>query len=484
MRGTFRRSRPDEADIVRHLLPLLLLPLAAAPCRAQLFATDAADRYETGRHLNLFERALEKSDAAGRKRAVGHVEKTTMLFFSGKLGEVAENLDLGRYALASDKPPADEARWAESLAVRPASRLFDRSATELPVSVAAYYRLKAKIPEKAVVRLTLGKATAEVPVKGLPLKHVIKLTPDDRDAERTLTAVVEVDGKPVARSEHTISFVEKLDDRLAALETKAKGLKQTGDGFELASLKAALPRLKDLANKKTLETNYPVSTLLKEAEDVAAAVEAGERYYGPKRAGQFWLSVGSQPVRVQVPAKLDEAKRVPLVVALHGAGGTENLFFDGYGDGKTAKLCAERGWMMAATRAPLLAFAPPDVPKLVSALAKTYPIDTKKVFLVGHSMGAGHAVALGCGNPDRVAAVAALGGGGAFRASDAVKDVPFFVGCGDKDFLLNQAEGLHKAAEKAGVKKVKYVKYEDADHLMVVQLAARDVFAFFDEAAK
>ena len=96
-------------------------------------------------------------------------------------------------------------------------------------------------------------------------------------------------------------------------------------------------------------------------------------------------------------------------------------------------------------------------------------------------MGAAQAVAAAVRRPERLAAVAALGGGGSFRAGERVKDVAFFVGCGDQDFLLGGARNLRQALQKGGVKKVVYRQYEDVEHLAVVQLALDHVFAFFEE---
>jgi predicted esterase len=115
-------------------------------------------------------------------------------------------------------------------------------------------------------------------------------------------------------------------------------------------------------------------------------------------------------------------------------------------------------------------------------LAKVYPVDTKKVFLVGHSMGAAQAVATAGRHPGRFAGVAALGGGGGFKATEEIKTVPFFVGCGERDFALNGSRNLHKALVKGGVKKAVFQAYPDVEHLAIVQLALPDVFRFFEEA--
>src|SRR5207248_2774587 len=130
----------------------------------------------------------------------------------------------------------------------------------------------------------------------------------------------------------------------------------------------------DLADRKTLETNYPATRLLREAAAVLKAIQEGKPYYTPRRAGQFWLSLPrgllTDPVRVQVPREAATGTALPLVVAMHGAGGSENMFFDGYGDGLVARLCADRGWLLVTTRTPLLALGGrPDVVGIVDSLA-------------------------------------------------------------------------------------------------------------------
>jgi predicted peptidase len=120
------------------------------------------------------------------------------------------------------------------------------------------------------------------------------------------------------------------------------------------------------------------------------------------------------------------------------------------------------------------------VPAILDQLAKRYPIDSKRVYLIGHSMGAGHAVDLAKKNPDRYAAVAALGGGGKLSKAESLKGVRFFVGCGKQDFALESARKLHKGLEDAGVSST-LREYDDVEHMLIVREAAADVFKFFDQ---
>jgi pimeloyl-ACP methyl ester carboxylesterase len=465
----------------RLLLVLIILPSVSVAQEA---------RFELGQRLRLLERELNKPGMmAKRKQAIEPLTAATPAFFRGQLGEAAGLLDRARLQLIDPKPSPDRL-WAESLVVRPAGRFLDVSTKELLLRVESFYRVSADRPEKVTIRWSLlgpdGKAamTSATDLGKLPFTGKLSLK-GVKKGDYQLRSEVLVGGTVLATGEQTVSLVADLSDRLTSLR---KGIEATGEAKRNTE-KLTLPRLRtilvDLAANKTLETNYPATALLEEAEALLVAVKAGKSRYGKDRPGQFWLEVagegGSDPVRVQVPNKFGKGS-VPVVVAMHGVGGSENLFFDGYGDGAIAKLCAKRGWFLVTTRAPLFAFGGPDVVRVVDALAKTYPIDTKKVFLVGHSMGASQAVSAAGRKPDRFVGVAALGGGGGFRSSDALKKVRFYVGVGDKDFALGTAKALHAALVRAGVEKAVFETFDDVEHLLVVQLALPKVFAFFDEA--
>jgi predicted peptidase len=170
---------------------------------------------------------------------------------------------------------------------------------------------------------------------------------------------------------------------------------------------------------------------------------------------------------------------LPLVIALHGAGGSENMFFETYGAGAIAKLCEQRGWLLVSPRG--TGMKPERVAELIDAMDKLYPVDRARVFVVGHSMGGGQTAAAANLTPEKFAAVAVLGGGGAVRnTTDDFKKLPFFIGIGTEDFALRGAKTLNEGLQKAEVKTINYREYADIEHLTIVQVALRDVFAFFD----
>ena len=120
--------------------------------------------------------------------------------------------------------------------------------------------------------------------------------------------------------------------------------------------------------------------------------------------------------------------------------------------------------------------------EILDQLAKRYPIDMKRVFVVGHSMGAMQTVELVQKHPGKFAAVAVLGAGGTVRDAKAFADLPIFIGIGEKDTLmLNAARGLNKSL--GGTKKLTYKEYPDIEHMVIVRESLPDVFALFENVA-
>jgi predicted esterase len=79
--------------------------------------------------------------------------------------------------------------------------------------------------------------------------------------------------------------------------------------------------------------------------------------------------------------------------------------------------------------------------------------------------------------------VAALGGGGTLKDTEAIRKVPFFVGAGDRDFGKPRAKSLSQELKRIGCP-VEYREYRDVEHMVIVQAALDDVFDFFDRGIK
>jgi predicted peptidase len=339
---------------------------------------------------------------------------------------------------------------------------------------------------------TLEGKIVDSPANGSPSIKVpgaVTLSTPGKPGDYRLSITWELGDTTLSQEHCIISFSKDRAARLAKLKDTVATWPTpytTIDAMTVANLVKLLQRLD---NKETLETDYPADRLLRECEEAVAAIAQKASYYS-QQTGQFWLTLKTASkntitVRVQVP-KVEAGKKVPVVLALHGAGGSENLFFDGYGNGKVAKLAAERGWFVVAPRSTI---TKPGHGDTIDELAKLYPnIDTSKVFVVGHSMGAGEALREACAHPSRFVAIAALGGGGGTKAAkgqeDAFKQLPFYVGVGEFDFALRQSEGLSNSLKKAGVNGVTFKKFNTLEHMIIVQEALPEVYQFFDTVMK
>jgi pimeloyl-ACP methyl ester carboxylesterase len=175
------------------------------------------------------------------------------------------------------------------------------------------------------------------------------------------------------------------------------------------------------------------------------------------------------------------AERRPLVVAVHGAGGSENMFFDAYGAGKIARLCESRGWLLAAPRQGLWGGIGIQWDELVAGVDRLAPVDPARVYLVGHSLGAMQAARLADTAERKPAFVAALGGGGRVNRFERLLDVPFFIGVGDQDFGRGGGKQLADLLRRGGIRDVRFREYPDTEHLTIVQVALEDIFQQLDE---
>lgn len=465
------------------LFALAPVAVSAAPA-AQDF------RFELGQHLRAFEIAFEeRADPAIRARALPHLKEAVARFFALQPGEAARSIDRARFALLSEDPPPAAAVWASALSVRPACRFLDAGAAALEATLAALYEIDGTVPDGAVLALTLddaaGKrlASSRATIPEIPWRGSLPLA-SAPEGDARLCAEIEVAGIRVALGAQTISFAARILERLGSIEEMLAKTEGKPDDTQRATIASHLAILSALARGETLETNYPAAGLLAEAEKALEAGAAGESFFA-RRPGEYWLALaddaGRMPSRLMAPDAAAKGEPLPLVIALHGAGGSENLFFDGYGAGKIVGLCRGRGWLLVAPRSGFFGLGA-TADRIVAAVDRIHPVDRARIAVVGHSMGAMQGVTWAQQASDPIAAVAALGGGGRVFRPDRLKRTAFFVGVGSDDFALGGARRLHRDLQAADVRTVRFQEYTGVEHLAVVQVALDEVIAWIERA--
>lgn len=457
--------------------------LFAAFLGLALAAAGAAQdvRYELGLRVRAFETAFEPGcgDVEVRRRVCPSLERAVRAFFAARIDEVARNMDQARHCLAGG-PPSDPVHWADSLSLRLSSRLVGVATDALEFELRAVYDVDANRPVDATLHLQLVdeadkplQDAAQFEIGELPLRAVLPLgvaTPGDHWLRVEIRSGDEV----LTGHRQLLSCVQGLEALLTLVEPYAQ-VEPTDTAAATARGLARL--LRSMARGGTHETDVPAARHWRELERLVA----GEPPLSIDEPGDFrvWLRTphATVAVRLMVPAK-PCANPVPVVVALHGAGGSENLFFDGYGAGKIVRLCRQRGWLLVAPRSGFGGDVQLDA--IVASISELIPVDGERVFAVGHSMGAAQLMGYASRRPTSLRGVALLGGGGSTRSIAGLEALPVFLAPGERDFARPNARRLRDALREAGVEKLEYREYEAVEHLGIVQVALDDVFAFFD----
>lgn len=224
---------------------------------------------------------------------------------------------------------------------------------------------------------------------------------------------------------------EPIEKTRAALEARLAALDQNPDAKIAPALSIARARTALLtptpSDSESSEFLADFSTLPADLAIEAAALERNENPYANK-LGLFFRPIPAPqrpiPCWVFAPSSIEAAlaqkQPLPLLIALHGAGGDESMFMFGYGDGILRKLAADRRLIVASPRSEMLG-TPANFDALVANLSRDYPIDPKRIYVVGHSMGAAVTSGLATSRGSAIAAVACLAGG---RITAPPKDAP------------------------------------------------------------
>lgn len=209
-----------------------------------------------------------------------------------------------------------------------------------------------------------------------------------------------------------------------------------------------------------------------EVQAESAALLRGENPYRG-RTGRWWCALpaggGEIPLCVYGPPQAADGKPLPLVIALHGAGGDENLFMAGYGAGRIVELARERGFLVASPEATAFLLGPSNLDRLLAGLGLLYPIDAERIYLLGHSMGAMAASALARTREQRLAAVCCLAGG-AFMGGGRCAPALVIAGGTDPLFPARRMEAAVALGRRGGGE-IEFRLKEEFGHTLLVGAA-------------
>ena len=214
------------------------------------------------------------------------------------------------------------------------------------------------------------------------------------------------------------------------------------------------------------------------------------------------------PYRVYVPATYKPGAHLPLVLVLHGLGGTEDTFL-GRANGQMQALAEKHGFIVAAplgyringnygsgirrfadtARKRTWELSEKDVMNVLRLVSEEYGTDAKRTYLMGHSMGGSGTWYLGQKYAEKWAAIAPIAGPSSDVASypwERLKGMPVIVCHGDADATVpvESSRNMVAAMKQRGMTPV-YVEVPGASHGSVVEIAVEPkILDFFAEHSK
>jgi len=360
-------------------------------------------------------------------------DQATMAFFMGRNAEAIRAIDELTESIERDERVTAQ-RAISSLKVTPMPAVWRLDENDVrALRVQSIYDWQSDSLEDVACEVRVNRADGRCLV-AIPL--VVSLGPkslaDTRLTFPETSATLEpgryqielgLAGKPGIIAGHVNVVSSSLD---ALRETNAEQLaKITADSSAiekaLASCRARNQLLTDTPSVvNSAQFMADMHQLSKDVTAEIAVLAAGENPYS-NRSGDSWRVFVSGkrevPLRVYAPQAAQADKPLPLLVVLHGMGGDENMFFEAYGAG-IIKQIAEKSDALVVS--PLTYTFGSDIrtlQALVDDLANDYQVDRDRVYVLGHSMGAGATASLARGHAETIAAACCIAGGSLSPAS-------------------------------------------------------------------
>lgn len=173
------------------------------------------------------------------------------------------------------------------------------------------------------------------------------------------------------------------------------------------------------------------------------------------------------PLRITAPCA-GASGAPPLIIAFHGAGGDENMFMEAYGEGILPLLAAQSGAVLVTPRTSPLGPWPGVFDAIVDEMHRCHGVDRRRVFVIGHSLGAAVASSIMSARGDAIGGVSLIAGMARLTGGASPRP-PLRIDVGEEDPIVPPAmiERSVRALRDSGIA-VDFRRHEGRGHTLVV----------------
>ena len=318
------------------------------------------DRYELGRRVKRYEVAWQSAEKAARDRSTQSMQRAVSYFFGLNFKKAGQALDSAFLEIQSAQPASDISKWTLSRKVTVQKRVTDAAAKELQVSTGEFYETKTSVPEKAKVNVVIYGDTGQVLFERTDLIANLKtVNSKSKGAKPNLTCcwktgqIGEGDFKVsvnllIGETSHRIddflySRVTDLEKRLDSQTERIKSAKATGTPTGYQALKMWRDLARNSCQEEQLEIDYPVHRLINNFDNLCNHGGNMAKFLKASTQREFWITLRAErkqvPMRIRLPKDLSNPR--PILFVFHGAGGSDDMFFETYGAGRCVDLAEE-----------------------------------------------------------------------------------------------------------------------------------------------
>lgn len=472
---------------MRPLVCFLLAVLGAAPLGAQGSAVTRRDL--AAAYLQVDHLAMTRGIPAERRAEWNRqFDRTTLAFFGGNFGRVLQEMHDLLARMVGDAAPASPTRQLLALRLDPGQRVLVTGRDRLlEVSTTVMYTDSSlAAPRTLTLRLRDAAGTVyatrsvEIPA-GARAGQAVTVT---MDVNTIINGVgryrleATLPGAQLLLATDLFVMAEPADVARARLERALGALPASADPQDIAALRARIALITETPDPaNSAQFLADPAALVAAADAEARALAAGRKPY-ELRAGDYWRTItgpaGAVPVRVYAPREVALGARMPVVIALHGAGADENMFFEGYGAGRIRQLADSIGFILLSPNTTAFMRDPAALDSALAVLERLYVIDRHTVFVIGHSMGGAATLRFASERRALVRAAAVIAGAGAVPANGQMAPTLFLGAETDLVIPVTRVRASFEQAVAAGA----VVEYQQADgwgHTLVVGARLDDV---------